>query len=394
MKIQARVFAIRSIIALQFIFWAAQVVGAQAKTGKASAPSLGEHAAPVEDPVPHLELQFKMGDPVPGLTASPVMLGPAHCNVDGAALLDMLAPPEFKSRMLYLATARKSTAISLKSIPNYPDGAFLTPTPRGVQIIDTFATHSQVAVLLTAAKIQEGSTRTNEWHQFIARFDNDGTFQDTIELPISYQLFRLAVLTSGEFLVFGFDASNGVPRLVLVDSDGTPKRSLSLPQNIEEEVRKQSKNTEYGQFPRTTSDAFLGSKVFSGVSFSTYGDKVILWQKGKNSLIEVGEHGNMREVQLQSPHGYRIQQFIPSNDSWMILYSEGDQLGGGSTDPGSNGGGYVLYEVNPSDGGLRRRFDLGRAEQFWVACEHDRALTTFKTDSQQHLIPLIADLPR
>jgi hypothetical protein len=368
--------------------------GAQTANGKALGPAPAEDVQRTEDSTPRLDLQFRAGDPIPGMTASPAMVMPLRCSVDGALLVDMLEPPDFKSRVIYLTSRTKSTAISLKSIPDYPAGAFLIPSHGGLQIIDVFAGHSHVAVLLTAPKVQDGAAKTNDWHQFIARFDLDGTFQDTIELPISYQLFRLAMLPSGEFLAFGFDNVNGVPRLLLLDSDGQPKGTLQLPQNMEAEVQSKAKSTNNAALPQTASDAFLASEVFGNVYFSTYGEKVILWRPGKNSIIEIGGEGATREVQVESPKGYQVEEFIPSNDRWIIQYVRTSLPGSAAIDPRPELRDYVLYEVSPRDGGLRLRLDVGSAPHFWMACEHDGVLTTYKTDDKQHLIPVTADLSK
>jgi hypothetical protein len=147
---------------------------------KKPATSPAELASNPQDLIPTLDLQFKAGDPVPGITASPAMVSPIQCNGDGAALLDMLVPPEFRDRALYLVSATKGTAISLKNIPELSNA----------QYMGAFASHSTVGALFYGTKKVEDSSKEEAYHNFIAEFDSENGYQRTIELPLTYVVKR------------------------------------------------------------------------------------------------------------------------------------------------------------------------------------------------------------
>lgn len=351
---------------------------------KKPATSPAELASNPQDLIPTLDLQFKAGDPVPGITASPAMVSPIQCNGDGAALLDMLVPPEFRDRALYLVSATKGTAISLKNIPELSNA----------QYMGAFASHSTVGALFYGTKKVEDSSKEEAYHNFIAEFDSENGYQRTIELPLTYVVKRFAILPSGEIIVFGFNTAGNDPRLSLLDSSGEIKRTIQLPEEIQDAIRTVKIGEKEEAMPYPAADDTKGSKAYGMAQFTPYGEKVIFWEPGEKSVLEIGNGGSAREVQIESPKGYSFNGFISSNDRWIVEFKRIGLPESGAIDLRPETQNIVFYEVLESDGTLRRKLTFGNDQNGWTACERDGELMSFKADDKQRLIPMTADLGR
>jgi hypothetical protein len=345
-------------------------------------PAPAEQAIDPQDLIPSFDVQFKAGDPIPGITASPVMVIPIQCNGDGAALIDMLMPPDFRDRTIYLVRPTMASAIPVKNIPGLSN----------IQIVNVFASHSLVGVLLYATKVTTDSSKPKDYSYFIATFDPNNGYRGTIEIPISYQVYRFAILPSGDFVVFGYDTAGNTPRLWLLDSSGAFKRAIQLPEKVQDAVTTVPKDKKLDAMPYPIADSMRASTAFGNPRFTAYGEKVIFGLAGKNSVLEIGNGGSVREVQIESPKGYDFDAFIPSNDRWIVQFKRSGLPDSGQVDIRPETQNILFYEVTASDGTLRRRLNLGSDPIGSIACEKDGVLMNFKTDDKQHLIPMTADL--
>ncbi len=88
---------------------------------------------------------------------------------------------------------------------------------------------------------------TGDRHQFLARFDRDGTYQGSIKLDLPFEVFSLAVFNSATFVAQGLD-ENKIPRVALLNSSGQfmryldLKKDLSASSEIPADVQKLGKN--------------------------------------------------------------------------------------------------------------------------------------------------------
>jgi len=358
------------------------VAGMQKPRKKATSPA--EPASDSQDLIPTFDLQFKTGDPIPGITASPAMVAPIQCNGDGTALLDMLMPPEFMDRALYLVSATKGSAISLKNIPELSN----------VQYVGAFASHSTVGALFYGTKKVEDANKEEAYHNFIAVFDSDNGYQKTIELPLSYVVKRFGLLPSGEILVFGFNTAGNDPRLSLLDSSGEIKRTIQLPEEIQDAIRTVKSDEKEENMPYPAADNAKGSKAYGFAQFTLYGEKIIFWEPGEKSVLEIGNGGSAQEVEIESPKGYILGGFIASNDRLIVQFKRIGLPESSAIDVRPEAQNIVFYEVDASDGTLRRKLHFGNDQIGWTACERDGELLSFKTDDKQRLIPMTADLGR
>lgn len=335
-----------------------------------------------QDLIPTLDLQFKVGDPIPGITASPVIVMPIQCNGDGVALLQMPMPPDFRDSAVYLVRPAKATAIPLKSITKLSK----------IQLVNVFASHSLVGVLIDAWKDTGESPKPKDFGFFIATFDPENGYRETIEVPVFYQVIQFAILPSGDFVIFGYDTAGNTPRLWLLDSSGEIKRAIQLPDEVQDATKNMPKDKNLDTLPYPLADSIKAGKEFGMARFTSYGEKVIFWEPGKNKVLEIGNGGSVREVQIESPKGYILDGFVPSSDRWIVQFKRSGLPQTGEIDTRPETQNIVYYEVTASDGTLRRKLNLGTSQNLWIACEYDKELISYKTDDKQHLIPVTADL--
>jgi hypothetical protein len=352
-----------------------------------SAPS--DQATPDLGPTPSFDLHFEAGDPIPGITASPVLMANIPCGADGSVLLDMLVPTEipplFFEHAIYLIRDGKSVSISLKSVPGISD----------VRLVhNLFAANSGVSALLYARKQPMDKPSPADYKDFIAKFDHSGGYKELVELPFSGPVFRFAMLPSGDIVIIGFDAAGSVPRLLLLDSSGGIKGPIQMPGTLQDSVEGALGGESAGTRSRTEENRELASKAMGLVQFAAYRDSVLLWLPGKNLVLEIGDGGARREVEVEPPKGYALEAFLPSNTRWIVQFKR-QGLPDSEVDRRPETQNVLLYEVNPSDGSLRRKLIEDPNPPFSsAACEHDGRLLSFRTDEKQHLIPLAADLGR
>jgi len=379
----ARLFSVIAAATL----WLPLHLPAQAAPKNAAGPKSqitepAEQANNAQDLIPKLDLQFKAGDPIPGITASPLIASPIQCSGDGAALLHMLIPPDVRESSAYLVHPTKATEIQLKSIPGLSK----------IQLINLFASHSLVGALINAWKVTGETPKDKDYGYFIATFDPNGQFLSTIEIPVSYQVIQFAILASGDFVIFGYDPTGSAPRLWLLDSSGEIKRPIQLSDEVQDAIKTEPKDKKLDGLSATIVDSIRGSQAFGMARFTSYGEKVIFWDPRKKSVLEIGNGGSVREVQIESPKGYEFDGFIPSNDRWIVQFKRSGLPQTGEIDIRPETQNIIYYEVTASDGTLRRKLSLGSGQNGWTACEHDGVLLGFKTDDKQHLIPVTAEL--
>jgi hypothetical protein len=94
--------------------------------------------------------------------------------------------------------------------------------------------------------------------------------------------------------------------------------------------------------------------------FAPARNRVLLYQAHAQSpILEVGAGGAVREVPVQAPKGYVLDGVLSANDRWIMRFRRESLSGSGEIDARPEASNYVLYEVDSSDGSLRRRIDVG-----------------------------------
>ena len=229
---------------------------------------------------------------------------------------------------------------------------------------------------------------TGEHHDYLVEFDKSGNFKKTLELPERYEYRRLAALPDDTLLALAYDPANLVPMLLLLDSGGNVIRTLQIPAEMvtsPEIVAGQS-----GDIGKQINAA--GS--LSWWIFAPTRKRILLYQAHtKSPVLEVGAGGAVREVPLHSPKGYVLDGVLSANDRWIMRFRRESLSDSGAIDARPEANNYVLYEVDSSDGSLRRKIEVDRGLFHSIACEQDGVFTAFSVDGDKVTLET-ADLAR
>lgn len=219
-----------------------------------------------------------------------------------------------------------------------------------------------------------------DYHNYIAEFDRDGSYKKSVELPMTYQLAHLAILSSGEFLVSGYDRLNSAARLLFLDSSGQILRSLDMPA-----ARKPvGGNAPYGSVRATMAPVSL----MGSIVFTPYGQDILVWRMNSSDpVLDVGPGASVREVPLQTPPGSVFVGMIAANDRWVAHFRSSSTPNEAPLSPT----GYSYYELRPQDASLSTKLMQSGNVPLAIACESDGNYIAFKRDKDGKLMLLKAD---
>jgi len=213
-----------------------------------------------------------------------------------------------------------------------------------------------------------GKGNETEHHSYAVRFGLDGGTNPKPGFPGGL-IQRIASLGSDQLLALSYNRATRAPELQLLDSDGAPVTSISIPTGL----------TDYATLKQGESgDSLNASKADSSVSawqFMPASVKVLLYRPGSNGpILEIGKGGLRREVPVASwIRAFRVYSL------YKTMYARFRRLGTAEGMPPSQGD-MLLAELNPNDGSVERLFKLGSKSIFDVACEVDGEFMSFSTD--------------
>jgi hypothetical protein len=319
------------------------------------------------DPTPLYRVFFERGDVIAGVNSTPVVQLPFKCANDGtifvtfagsvpanSGLLPPLSPPlEFVS----IAPPDHGQVFRLDQVPDL----FVS------REIDHYPSDSEVIFLVLASRENKPEKRTVSWgkegakreytvnaaeqHLYIVSFSRDGKYKRTLEIDDAFSIQHVGVFPSGILLAFGFDKSDHSPKLAMLKEDGTLLKFLELP-----------KGDAPGSMVGGSDSPHRGVIAQSELVPE---DRSILIVQDKTTfpVLEVSEGGTIRVIHPKLLKGEQIEAAIPSDRSLYVI---------ASPETAERGSAGVIYEVNPEDGSLLRRFELtaGRAASD-VACIHE-----------------------
>ena len=354
-------------------------------------------APPADDPeeqIPVLKLEFKPAGDVPGVSGSFAFTSPVVCSTDGVPYVSFMDSKSFGSQSVTSLDLKGGHVFSTQQI----QGLYGIQNIHGI-----LASDSMVGMLVNATKdpsnpqtvnIGKGlpplTTYPGKHQDYLAEFSLDGNFTRVVELEVPewWHVWRVATLPDGSLLAATYDRINARPHLVILDSGGDRKRELQIPAVMDE-------NPVFSG--GTSSDPAQQVNAESSMTYWKFGlarNKVLLYQVRSNMpILEVGAGGASREVAIDHPKGYTIDSVLPSNDRWLIRFRKDglSETGGSSTDPKTKN--FVLYEVDPADGHLRRQIEMAVGMFYSASCEKDGTITAFSVD-QEKVKLLSADLGR
>jgi hypothetical protein len=175
----------------------------------------------LSDP-PSYSISFQQGDAVPGIGAVSAMRLPFECTNDGTVFITMLqplvgAPPQtpaqISSSLLLISVprAREAHSFPLNKVPDLYD----------ISEIGHYVYESKVVFLLRAATSLSEPPEKAEHYVYIAIFDRDGNYQKKIEVEDNFQIYKIGLFPSGNYLAYGFDKQDHSPKLAMLEDDGT-----------------------------------------------------------------------------------------------------------------------------------------------------------------------------
>lgn len=319
------------------------------------------------DPTPLYRVSFERGDVIAGVNSTPTVELPFKCTNDGTIFVTFqggvpansgLLPPLFAPQQFVSITPPdRGQVFRLDQIPEL----FVS------REIDHFPSDSEVVFLVRASRENKPEKRTFPWgkegatreytanaaeqHLYIVTFGRDGQYKRSAEIDNALrQIEHVGVFPTGIILAFGFDESDFSPKLAMLKQDGTLLKFLEIPKE---------------DFP----DSLLGGQdsprrgTIAPSELVPEGRSILIIQnKTTFPILEVSEGGTIRAIHPKLLTGEQIEAVIPSDRSLYVIASRE------TTERGSAG---VIYEVNPENGSLLRRFELTSGRASHVACIHE-----------------------
>jgi hypothetical protein len=318
------------------------------------------------DPTPLYRVSFERGDVIAGVNSTPTVELPFKCTNDGTIFVTFqggvpansgLLPPLFAPQQFVSITPPdRGQVFRLDQIPEL----FVS------REIDHYPSDSEVVFLVRASREKRPEKRTFPWgkegatreytanaaeqHLYIVSFSRDGQYKRTAEIDDVFHVQNVGVFPTGMILAFGLDESDDSPKLATLKQDGTLLKFLEIPK---------------GDVPGSMvggNDSPRRGVIASSELVPEGHSILIIQNKTTFPILEVSEGGTIRAIHPRLLKGEQLEAAIPSDRSLYVIASPE------TTERGSAG---VIYEVNPEDGSLLRRFELtaGRASQ--VACIHE-----------------------
>lgn len=328
--------------------------------------------------IPERILKFTPVDSDSSIAISPVTSLP-QCDTEGYLFLDMLDPKDLKKHTVVSFRGKESQTYSPSAISDLHD----------ISIYGFFPASSRVGFLVRGTKDRPGSPGAGKspagidwssYHNYVAEFNRDGSYKGSIELPVSYQVYHLAIFDSGEFLVSGYDQLNSTVRLVLINASGQIAKNIDLPG---------SSTPAGGDAPYRSVEAAKGTtRLMGSIVFTPYKDDILVWRLNSNDpVLDVNSGGGVREVPLQAPSGFVFVDMVPSNDRWVGHFR--NQSARENSQFTSDA--YSYFELRPQDASISSKLIISGDVPQHLACESDGSYITYKLDKDNKLVQLRSD---
>jgi len=222
---------------------------------------------------------------------------------------------------------------------------------------------------------------TGKRHQYIARFDKDGTYKGVIKLDLPFYVYTFAAFGSGTLVAQGMD-ENEIPRIALLDSSGQLIRYLQLEKDMTAVSEVPKKELNYGG-----GSADPGAIVMDSRFIPSQTGILFLRSLASMRVYEIQESGEVRAVKIKPPEGYDVEELITSDRNWLVRFRRPNPNGVWSDAEHS------LFEVDPKNGDLLGEYrvkapDTGVScffdNEFWALRNKDGKLTVARGVAEPH----------
>lgn len=342
-----------------------------ASTVPATAESGGSDSVSVAE-IPEKMLTMELSETKQKIPISPVTSFPL-CTSDGNVLLDLLTAKDLSQHTLLLISGDKTQTYLPSAISDLHD----------VFVLGFYSSGSTVAFLVRGTRQTAPSTAANKspagydwssYHRYLARFKLDGTFERSVELDTTYEIYHAALFPSGEILSLGYDSLNSSLRLLLFDSSGKMVRTMDLPAA--------RRTVDGGAAYGSTEAAMASASVFGSVSFTPYKESILVWRRDSDDpIVEVRPGGAMREVPLQTPKELEFVDMIPADDRWVAHF----RRRGASRDLPYDRTNYTYFELRPQDASIVATLSISPNIPPKLDCETDGKYMSFSADKENNI---------
>jgi len=215
---------------------------------------------------------------------------------------------------------------------------------------------------------------------YIARFNNDGTYKGAIKLDLPFLIFKFATFDSGTFLAQGLDQNN-VPRIALLDASAQFIRYLDLRKDGSTSLNQSSDDVKWDRCTESTL-----SVVFSSY-FVPWNGRMLLWRAfmSQASIYGVQESGEARIVHIKAPPDYEIGQPIRTDRNWLLRFRKANA----NRVPDAFDS---LLEVDPQNGEPLREYRVKQPEKLseaTVSCFSDGKFWGVRHDAKAGNIKVV-----
>ena len=344
------------------------------------------------DHIPVVKLEFKSQGTIPGTQGSQAFVSPILCSPEGIAFVAFIKPSDFGPQAISSLDPKGGHIFSTQTIPglydiNFLHGYFASDSMVGILVRGTKDDKQASNTISLGPGIPPKHVYTGKHQDYLIEFDSGRNFEKAIELPERFDFRRIAVLSDDTLLGLAYERANSVPRLFLMDSDARIVRSIEIPNAM-----MSSSEIEAGQSGDSLNEIPAESSL-SWWLFAPSRERVLLYQAhSKSPILEVGAGGVVREVPIAFPQGYVLDDVIPANDRWIMRFRKESSSDSSAVDTRPESNTYVLFEVDPADGHLRRQIEVSAGPFYSISCEQDGVFSAFSIDGQKVNL-LTANLP-
>lgn len=328
------------------------------------------HSAPQN--VLQTVIEFKPNDSFPKMSASESLGYPIQCAGNGTAFLQMYLPPDYVQQRIYSVSSSDVHQFDSHSITDL----------RGIYVRGYFALDSGLLMLVNGAA-EENSRQSREKHDYIAKFAEDGSYQEIIKLDSSLIISQVAAFPDGNLLALGVRDFDKTLQVTLLNSDGSILRLLEFPPKLKTWAKNQ-----LASVPGLESAG--GSLLPTAQTFVARGKIVVVPSQSEGLVFEVSEGGAIRTVNVQIPTGHVILAFVPSEDHWYVRTASEAQKPNTSMDMSKVK--MALYEVSPQNGKIIREIQPKNATYDDIGCATGQEFSAFHRDQKGNLVSMQATI--
>lgn len=324
-------------------------------------------------------IEFKDDPSSPNLPASSVLEFPMQCAANGRVFAEIVQPNGLPLKRLYSISATEIHEFDEEKITDLHDVSVrgYYPAESGVVLLIRGKRKSRpgkMAIVSPDGSKTEVDASVGEFRSYLAEFDSNGSFERMIELDESLAVAKIGVFDSGNFLLFGFVRSSGLPKLEILGADGKVLSILDPPKAIED----------WSRTLRAQDDVSPVSLLHIPPSqLAPSNGNIIFVATGSPEVLEISPGGGLRTVRLKLPADLSIDSLIPSSGYWYARIRASETSTKSAEETAST---FklriqpVVYELDPANGQVVRRIDTSSVPPPTIACVYDDRFVAFRWD--------------